>query len=98
MTTYLAAYEYDDGTGFGGAGPLGLYTDPAKAVADALDYFVTESPDYVDEDGDEDGWLRVDVWSVEDAADEDAAWDMWRDEELTDDGDVLHIDTGMYHD
>ena len=94
MTTYLAAFEYDDGSGFGGAGTLGLYTDPAKAVAAALEYFSTESPDYYDEDG----WLRVDVWDADGAPTEDAAWDMWRDEELPADGDVLHLDTGMQHD
>lgn len=93
MTTYLAAYEYDTGDGTGGAGPLGLYTDPAKAVAAALDYFVTESGDC--EDGYEDCWLRVDVWDADGATTEDAAWDMWRDEALTDEGDVLHLDTGM---
>lgn len=97
MTTYLAAYEYDSGDSTGGAGALGLYTDPAKAVAVALDYFMTESDDYVDEDGDEDGWLRVDVWDADGAATEDEAWDMWMDENLTDEGDVLHLDTGMYH-
>lgn len=92
--TYLATYEYDSGDDTGGAGPLGLYTDPAKAVAAALDYFSTESPDYYD---DEDGWLRVDVWDVDGTPTEDDAWDMWRDEELPADGDVLHLDTGMCH-
>lgn len=90
---FFALYEYDSGfLGTGGAGIIGrgLYADAIDAVRDAVEDIATNREDYEGEDGA--GWYRVDVWDVEDEyADADAAFTAWENEQITDDGDVLHL-------
>ena len=90
MTSYLATYAYDDG-GDGGAGYIGLYDRVTDAVGDALRDYMWRSLDYMST-----GWYRVDVYRYDGASLED--YEAYEDCSALDrgeDGDVLHLDTGM---
>lgn len=89
MTKYLAVYEYDDGEDWGGAAPIYYGPDVTEAcraavadMADSIAWYATDRAR---------SWRRLDVWRIDDdSISEDDAWDMWRDAELPDMGDVLH--------
>lgn len=90
MTRYLATYAYDDARD-GGAGYVGLYADARDAVWYALQDYLSHAPDYTAPD-----WYRVDVYSYDGPCSEDyEAYEDCAALDSGDDGDVLHLDTGM---
>lgn len=95
---FFTVYDYDNGPrDLGGAGMIGrgLYSDVADALRAAVADFADNRADY---DGPGcDGWYRVDVWDVgDDYADDEEAFEAWECERLSDEGDVLHLDTETY--
>lgn len=90
MTRYLVTYAYDDARD-GGAGYVGLYDSARDAVSAAL----AEWDRWADWPAAL-YWYRVDVYRYDGPCSED--YDAYEDcpaLERGDDGDVLHLDSGM---
>lgn len=92
---YAAAVEWDYGEDEGGGLYfLGLYADPARAVLDALEHYRAECDPTPDDEW-PDYWSRADVWSLDETDEERAhCWVLDKPADL--DGDVLHLDSGMW--
>lgn len=89
---YFLTYEYDEGNDTGGAGYEGIYADAFTALEVAIADFRDNYRAFMDMGG----WYRVDVFAVSESNDEESAFEMWENEELPDQGDVLFLSTCMF--
>jgi len=89
---YFLTYEYDEGNDTGGAGYEGIYADAFTALEVAIANFRNNYRVFMDMGG----WYRVDVFAVSESNDEESAFEMWENEELPDQGDVLFLSTCMF--